>query len=121
MRKIKCYWCGGMFKRGECELDHFLPFSLGGKTMANMVLACWRCNRSKQNNIWVKNDDGTVLKPDSKSRKFRKLIEKDKYYLSVISYVSIIRKRGKRARLPLPKVVDYSDIGEEIVIEKRIR
>ncbi len=52
----KCYYCGLTVEQREpphpraATLDHLLPLCRGGKSnMANLVLACCRCNNEKDN------------------------------------------------------------------------
>lgn len=47
-----CRYCYDT-KASVYELDHVLPFSLGGlSTVRNLVVACYDCNRSKLNKVW---------------------------------------------------------------------
>lgn len=48
----KCRYCGNKFP--PFHLDHVYPVSLGGETsIANMVVACKKCNLEKNNKIGV--------------------------------------------------------------------
>ncbi len=110
MKQNKCYWCDN---EGN-EKDHFVPFSLGGKSYENLVLACRNCNATKQNKIWLKQG-GKILKPKSTPKKFAKVIEFEKYYMTIVSLVSVVQKHNKiNRRIPLPKNIDYSSFGDEI-------
>jgi hypothetical protein len=111
MKKTKCFWCNNIGN----EKDHFFPFSLGGKTKDNIVMACRKCNAQKQNKIWIKNSNGMVLKPKHKPKKFTKIIEYDKYYVTVLSFVSVIPKLNKIGRkMPIPKDILFSEYGKEL-------
>lgn len=123
MKTNKCYWCG---VNNIKHLDHFLPKSFGGKIHNNIVGSCAKCNQQKQNKIWIKTSDGLVLKPKNTPKKFIKVIEQDKYFITSLSFISIVPKLNKRkAKYPIPKVLDYSQFGDEIKVEelvvKRIR
>ena len=50
----RCAYCGtdvatALFARGPAQptVDHFVPKSAGGRNVANLVLACSRCNNLK--------------------------------------------------------------------------
>lgn len=46
----ECYYCGGIFSRSGIEFDHVVPRSSGGGyDNGNIVVACKRCNSSKNN------------------------------------------------------------------------
>lgn len=112
--KNKCYWCDK--KTTDFHKDHFLPFSLGGRTEKNLVLSCSECNQKKQNKLWFKKTDGTIIKSKKKAVKFAKVIEKEKFDLIVFTIVGISPKKNKIGRdLPYPKSLDLSAMfGEDI-------
>lgn len=44
----RCQYCGNIFHRGDLNLDHVVPVSLGGKTnWENVVCSCIPCNLKK--------------------------------------------------------------------------
>lgn len=46
----RCFYCGDDIKKGNCEIDHFLPFSIHRDgTTDNLVASCKTCNRMKSN------------------------------------------------------------------------
>ncbi len=46
----KCVKCGKELRLNECEADHIIPWSKGGKTdMDNLQFLCKKCNASKGN------------------------------------------------------------------------
>lgn len=46
----KCAYCGAHVDNDTANLDHVLPWKLGGRTNeANLVLACRECNKAKGN------------------------------------------------------------------------
>ncbi|HBI61482.1 MAG TPA: HNH endonuclease [Lachnospiraceae bacterium] len=45
----KCIKCGRNFRKGDMDIDHIIPKSLGGpNTRDNLQCICKHCNRSKQ-------------------------------------------------------------------------
>jgi 5-methylcytosine-specific restriction endonuclease McrA len=45
-----CQYCGRVFSTKDLSLDHVIPRSRGGRsTWENLVVACHRCNRRKDN------------------------------------------------------------------------
>lgn len=45
----KCIKCGKSYRRGDMDIDHIIPKSLGGpNTRENLQCICKHCNRSKQ-------------------------------------------------------------------------
>lgn len=45
----KCIKCGKSFRKGDMDIDHIIPKSLGGpNTRENLQCMCKHCNRSKQ-------------------------------------------------------------------------
>lgn len=50
---FRCRYCGvGVDKGAILEADHVIPRSIGGPdTLANLVTACWDCNRGKSDKI----------------------------------------------------------------------
>jgi len=45
----KCIKCGNSFRKGDMDIDHILPKSLGGTNERhNLQCICKSCNRSKQ-------------------------------------------------------------------------
>lgn len=48
--KMRCQYCGRKPKPDEITIDHVIPKSHGGKTtFENCVLACFECNKKKDN------------------------------------------------------------------------
>ena len=46
----KCVRCGKSFRKGDVDIDHILPQSLGGSNHPdNLQCMCKSCNRSKGN------------------------------------------------------------------------
>lgn len=47
-----CYYCGEYFEYDRLTLDHIFPRSKGGKdSLGNLVLACYACNREKNDTV----------------------------------------------------------------------
>lgn len=45
----KCVKCGKSYRKGDMDIDHIIPKSLGGgNTRDNLQCICKHCNRSKQ-------------------------------------------------------------------------
>lgn len=45
----KCVKCGKSFRKGDMDIDHIIPKSLGGgNTRDNLQCICKHCNRSKR-------------------------------------------------------------------------
>lgn len=45
----RCVKCGNSFRKGDMDIDHIIPKSLGGgNTRDNLQCICKHCNRSKQ-------------------------------------------------------------------------
>lgn len=45
----KCIKCGKSYRKGDMDIDHIVPKSLGGgNTRDNLQCICKHCNRSKQ-------------------------------------------------------------------------
>ena len=45
----KCIKCGRSFRKGDMDIDHIVPKSLGGgNTRDNLQCICKHCNRSKR-------------------------------------------------------------------------
>lgn len=111
---MNCYWCNT--KIIKIEKDHFLPYSHGGRQYKNLVQSCLKCNRSKSNRIWIKSLTGEVLKPKKRPLRFTKVIEHEKYFETVLSFVSLVPKKNKggKSHYPFPKNHDYSNHGIEI-------
>jgi hypothetical protein len=56
----RCVFCG---RRPGLQLDHVVPFSLGGLTwLWNLVTLCGRCNRIKSN-FWIASDGYVFYRP----------------------------------------------------------
>ena len=55
-----CQCCGNSIFREPnllLEVDHIIPVSAGGKTEpSNLQTLCWKCNRSKSDNIQMPFD-----------------------------------------------------------------
>lgn len=50
----KCGYCGDSITLSDVEFDHVLPYSKGGKTeKENIIASCFKCNREKGNKINV--------------------------------------------------------------------
>ena len=48
-----CRYCGCPVTIDTANLDHVLPYKLGGETLvANLVACCRECNKHKGNNLW---------------------------------------------------------------------
>jgi len=46
LSNYRCGYCGG--EQGPFDVDHIIPISKGGSNdIANLLLACWPCNRAK--------------------------------------------------------------------------
>jgi hypothetical protein len=46
---LACLWCGRVLPASRLTLDHVVPRSAGGSNqMANLCLACRRCNRDRR-------------------------------------------------------------------------
>ena len=44
-----CIKCGRKFRKGDMEIDHIIPHSLGGdNSRYNLQCICYHCNRSKR-------------------------------------------------------------------------
>lgn len=58
-----CVHCGKKFRKGDIDIDHIIPKSIGGTNDAkNLQCLCKHCNRSKQ-------ADTSRTKQDLKNRK----------------------------------------------------
>lgn len=45
----KCVKCGRSFRKGDMDIDHIIPKSMGGSnSRENLQCICKHCNRSKQ-------------------------------------------------------------------------
>ena len=54
--KYKCRYCGVPVTNETANMDHVIPWKLGGKSVArNLVTACRDCNRRKGNSHWQPN------------------------------------------------------------------
>jgi len=42
-----CFWCGCCIVYKNWELDHRIPYSLGGKAGSNLNAVCRECNKRK--------------------------------------------------------------------------
>jgi len=50
----RCRYCGKLVTNDTANMDHVIPWKLGGKSVAsNLVTACRRCNKAKGNKHWV--------------------------------------------------------------------
>ena len=48
----KCFKCGKKFRKGDMDIDHIYPKSLGGSNSRdNLQCICKHCNRSKQADV----------------------------------------------------------------------
>src|SRR3990167_10237380 len=64
---------------GFATVDHVIPKSCGGSDdPENLVLSCNSCNSRKNNKIWIKQDDGSVMQYKVKSRKTSTKVAKNK-------------------------------------------
>jgi len=53
-----CVSCGRKFRKGDVEIDHILPQSLGGSdSLDNLQCMCRHCNRSKKDSTEFTEDD----------------------------------------------------------------
>lgn len=54
---VFCHWCKNEFEPKDCQSDHVVPLSKGGRhSRENMVIACEKCNHRKYNMMpdkWV--------------------------------------------------------------------
>ena len=117
----KCYWCGIFVSGKNKHIDHFLPRTLGGNDgKDNLVKSCVSCNMSKNNRIWLKMPNGNILKPKKKAKRYYKVIEEDKYYLTVLTFISIIPKKtkGGNRHYSFPKDLNLSEYGKEVFYEE---
>lgn len=47
-RRVRCYWCGGMFSPKVCHQDHIEPLAgLGAHSISNLCVSCGPCNLKK--------------------------------------------------------------------------
>lgn len=47
-----CFHCGAEVAPQDCDIDHIVPWSKGGRTTdSNGVVSCPRCNRSRGNKL----------------------------------------------------------------------
>lgn len=75
----KCVKCGKSFRKGDMDIDHIYPKSLGGaNTRDNLQCICKHCNRSKQ-------ADTSETAADLRRRK-KKLRQQDKEDRAFIKY-----------------------------------
>lgn len=60
----RCFYCGVL---GPVTKDHYIPASKGGKGLANLVLCCTSCNRTKGDRdgtefiAWLVTPEGRVF------------------------------------------------------------
>lgn len=72
----KCVKCGKSFRKGDMDIDHILPKSLGGgNTRDNLQCICKYCNRSKRADTSNTRDDlarrkKELRQQDKEDRKF---------------------------------------------------
>lgn len=77
----KCVKCGKSYRKGDMDIDHILPQSLGGDcSRENLQCICKHCNRSKQ-------ADTSETAKDLKRRK-RELKEQDKEDIKFLKQVN---------------------------------
>ncbi len=51
--EFSCQYCGNEFHPHHLTIDHVIPSSKGGaSTWNNTVMACKKCNGTKDNNVW---------------------------------------------------------------------
>lgn len=51
-RRVRCYLCGDLIKKGHRHVDHIVPISKGGAHRpSNLAVACDECNLSKHNKL----------------------------------------------------------------------
>ncbi|MBX4188387.1 MAG: HNH endonuclease, partial [Candidatus Doudnabacteria bacterium] len=44
----RCFYCGELLTEAKIEIDHIVPFSIGGSGQnSNLCLSCYPCNRMK--------------------------------------------------------------------------
>ena len=71
----ECVKCGKSFRRGDMDIDHIVPRSLGGDcTRGNLQCICKHCNRSKQ-------ADTTDTAADLRRRELQRQDREDAEYL----------------------------------------
>lgn len=74
----KCIKCGKSFRKGDMDIDHILPKSLGGGNgRENLQCICKHCNRSKRADTSETSKDLSrrrkeLNKQDKEDRKFLK-------------------------------------------------
>jgi 5-methylcytosine-specific restriction endonuclease McrA len=51
---VKCFYCPKILVKSTVTLDHVIPISKGGThELSNLVLACYKCNNEKGNDIII--------------------------------------------------------------------
>lgn len=72
-----CVKCGNSFRRGDMDIDHIVPRSLGGdSTRGNLQCICKHCNRSKQDDT-----SNTAADLRRRQRELRRQDREDAEYL----------------------------------------
>jgi 5-methylcytosine-specific restriction endonuclease McrA len=54
----QCVRCGEDGTNAVLNVDHIIPWSAGGLTIArNLQVLCWDCNIKKASNLWTEPED----------------------------------------------------------------
>lgn len=62
MGMYQCAKCGGWFPKSEIDIDHKIPKRLGGTDdLFNLQATCKTCNRSKGDDLNIKDITSSVL------------------------------------------------------------
>ncbi len=73
-----CVRCGKKLRKGDVDIDHIIPQSLGGKdNRNNLQCMCRHCNRSKKNKVgWDTVADYSRNVAKNTSQDARKMLQK---------------------------------------------
>ncbi|MCH5256756.1 MAG: HNH endonuclease [Lachnospiraceae bacterium] len=76
----KCIKCGQSYRKGDMDIDHIVPRSLGGSSSReNLQCICKHCNRSKRDSTVDTNAD-----LQKRKRELRKQDKEDIKYLKSV-------------------------------------